>query len=214
MSRYNIKKLLYIIIVLILTCAGSVLIPNAVITNNAKQKTFTNVQVIPKNKVGIVLGTSKYLSNGSINLYYTYRLEAAALLFKAEKINFILASGDNLTSSDELSEFKEDLVKLGVPPEKIYLDYAGFRTLDSMVRSKVIFGQESITIISQKFHNERAIYLAEKFGIKAIGFNAKDVSNRYGRATSFREYFARTKAVFDILINKEPKYLGESIEIN
>ncbi|PTM04721.1 MAG: protein SanA [Bacteroidetes bacterium] len=214
MSRYNIKKLLYIIIVLILTCAGSVLIPNAVITNNAKQKTFTNVQVITKNKVGIVLGTSKYLSNGSINLYYTYRLEAAALLFKAEKINFILASGDNLTSSDELSEFKEDLVKLGVPPEKIYLDYAGFRTLDSMVRSKVIFGQESITIISQKFHNERAIYLAEKFGIKAIGFNAKDVSNRYGRATSFREYFARTKAVFDILINKEPKYLGESIEIN
>ena len=214
MSRYNIKKLLYIIIVLILTCAGSVLIPNAVITNNAKQKTFTNVQVIPKNKVGIVLGTSKYLSNGSINLYYTYRLEAAALLFKAEKINFILASGDNLTSSDELSEFKEDLVKLGVRPEKIYLDYAGFRTLDSMVRSKVIFGQESITIISQKFHNERAIYLAEKFGIKAIGFNAKDVSNRYGRATSFREYFARTKAVLDILINKEPKYLGESIEIN
>ena len=82
-----------------------------------------------------------------------------------------------------------------------------------MIRSKVIFGQESITIISQKFHNERAIYLAENFNIKAIAFNAKDVSNRYGRSTKIREYFARTKAVLDIIINKQPKFLGEKIEI-
>jgi len=124
-----------------------------------------------------------------------------------------LASGDNLTSNDELFVFKEDLIKLGIPADKIFLDYAGFRTLDSMVRAKEIFGQESITFISQKFHNERAIYLAEKFDIKAIGFNAKDVSSDYGRYTSFREYLARSKAVLDIIIGTQPKFLGEKIEI-
>lgn len=207
------RKIIKLILIGVVILIGSILIPNQLITSSADQLTFDTVNNTPKNKVGIVLGTPKYLSNGLVNLYYTYRLEAAALLFKAKKIDFILASGDNLTSSDELAVFKEDLIKLGIPPEKIFLDYAGFRTLDSMVRSKEVFGQESITIISQKFHNERAIYLAKKFGIKAIAFNAKDVSNRYGRGTKFREYFARTKAVLDILINKEPKFLGEKIEI-
>ncbi len=207
------KKLIKLIIALIFLITISIYVPNKIITNNADQKTFTNTQQIPKNKVGIVLGTPKFVSNGLINLYYQYRLEAAAQLFKAKKVDFILASGDNLTSNDELFVFKEDLVKLGIPADKIFLDYAGFRTLDSMVRAKEIFGQESITIISQKFHNERAIYLAEKFDIKAIGFNAKDVSSDYGRYTAFREYLARTKAVLDIIIGKQPKFLGEKIEI-
>ncbi len=207
------KKLIKLIITLIFLITISIYVPNKIITNNADQKTFTNTKQIPKNKVGIVLGTPKFVSNGLINLYYQYRLEAAAQLFKAKKVDFILASGDNLTSNDELFVFKEDLVKLGIPADKIFLDYAGFRTLDSMVRAKEVFGQESITIISQKFHNERAIYLAEKFDIKAIGFNAKDVSSDYGRYTAFREYLARTKAVLDIIIGKQPKFLGEKIEI-
>jgi SanA protein len=207
------KKLIKLIITLIFLITICIYVPNKIITNNADQKTFTNSQQIPKNKVGIVLGTPKFVSNGLINLYYQYRLEAAAQLFKAKKVDFILASGDNLTSNDELFVFKEDLIKLGIPADKIFLDYAGFRTLDSMVRAKEIFGQESITIISQKFHNQRAIYLAEKFDIKAIGFNAKDVSSDYGRYTSLREYLARSKAVLDIIIGTQPKFLGEKIEI-
>jgi SanA protein len=207
------KKLLKFIIILLLIFAGSIYISNTIITKNAKQKTFNNVKLIPKNKVGIVLGAPKFVSNGLINLYYQYRLEAAAQLFKAKKVDFILASGDNLTSHDELLVFKDDLVKLGIPADHIFLDYAGFRTLDSMVRAKEVFGQESITIISQKFHNERAIYLAETFNIKAIGFNAKDVSIKYGQYTLFREYLARTKAVLDILVGTQPKYLGEYFEI-
>jgi SanA protein len=207
------KKQLKFIIVLIIIIAASIYIPNFVITNNATQKTFSEVQFIPKNKVGIVLGTSKFMSDGSINLYYQYRLEAAAQLYNAKKVNFILASGDNLTSEDELLVFKEDLMKLGIPADKIFLDYAGYRTLDSIVRAKEVFGQDSITIISQKFHNERAIYLAEKFNIKAIGFNAKNVPSSYGRYTVFREYLARTKAILDIAIGKQPKLLGEKIEI-
>lgn len=207
------KKTLKIFSAIIFALLVSIFISNQIIISNAKGQVYNSSTEIPKNKVGIVLGTPKFVSNGLINLYYQYRLEGAAQLFKAKKVDFILASGDNLTSNNELFVFKEDLIKLGIPADKIFLDYAGFRTLDSMVRAKEIFGQESITIISQKFHNERAIYLAEKFDIKAIGFNAKDVSSDYGRYHSLREYLARSKAVLDILIGTQPKFLGEKIEI-
>ncbi len=125
-----------------------------------------------------------------------------------------MVSGDNGNKDyDEPTDFKEELIKRGIPKDKIFLDYAGFRTLDSVIRSKEIFGQKSITIISQEFHNERAIYLAHKSGIKAIGFNANDVSGKYGIRVQIREYLARTKVFIDILFDVKPKFLGEKIEI-
>ena len=93
------------------------------------------------------------------------------------------------------------------------MDYAGFRTLDSVIRAKEIFGLETFTVISQKFHNERAIYLAKKYGIQVVGFNAKDVEGRSGFKTKLREYFARTKAVLDVITGKSPKFLGDKIKI-
>ena len=93
------------------------------------------------------------------------------------------------------------------------MDYAGFRTLDSMVRAKAIFGLEDVTIISQKFHNERAIYLAEKKGLHAIGFNADGISLNQGLKVQIREYFARVKVFIDLALNTQPKFFGEKIEI-
>lgn len=101
----------------------------------------------------------------------------------------------------------------GVPENRIFEDFAGFRTLDSVVRAKEIFGQDSITIISQQFHNERAIFLAEKHNIKAIAFNAKDVNAKWGIRTKVREVFARVKVFLDLLTEKEPKFGGEKILI-
>lgn len=187
---------------------------NYFIEKNAENKTFSNVSEISKNKVGLVLGTSKYLKNGYINLYFKYRIDATVELYKKGKIDFVLVSGDNGNKNyDEPTEFKKELIKNGIPAGKIFLDYAGFRTLDSMVRAKEIFGQDSITVISQKSHTERAIYLAEKHGMVAIGFNAKDVRGKYGLKTKIREYFARTKAFLDILLGVKPKFLGKKIEI-
>jgi len=118
-------------------------------------------------------------------------------------------SGDNSRKDyDEPSDFKNDLITKGIPEHKIFLDYAGFRTLDSVVRAKEIFGQTSITFISQKFHNQRAIYIANHYNINAIGFNANDVYNRH-----LREYFARSKAGIDLVFNVQPKFLGEKIII-
>ncbi|MDA0177198.1 YdcF family protein [Mesoflavibacter profundi] len=193
----------------------AVILCNFLISYKAKNKTFDNIENLPTNKVGLVLGAGKITSNGYVNLYYKYRLEAAYLLWKNNKIDKILISGDNSRKDyDEPSTFKSDLIQLGVPETDIYLDYAGFRTLDSVVRAKKIFGLENVTIISQKFHNERAIYLAENFNLNATAFNAKDVSNRYGFKTKIREYLARTKAVIDVIMNKQPKYLGPKVEIS
>ncbi len=191
-----------------------ILFANYSIGKSAESKVFSDTSNIEKNKVGLVLGTAKYLKSGYLNLYFKYRIDATVKLYKAGKIEFVLVSGDNgNTEYDEPTDFKEALIERGIPADKIYLDYAGFRTLDSVVRAKEIFGQEKITIISQQFHNERAIFLAEKKGIDALGFNAQDVSGRYGFRVRLREYLARTKVFIDILLRVKPKFLGDKIEI-
>jgi SanA protein len=211
--RY-VKRILKIgVLIGILSLIG-IFAADRLVEKSASEKVFNSTKEIPYNKVGLFLGTGKILSNGRINLYYKYRIEAAVKLFKAGKIDFIIVSGDNSTKDyDEPSTIKEDLIKNGVPANRIFLDYAGFRTLDSVVRSKEIFGQSSITIISQQFHNERAIYIAKRKDIDAVGFNAKDVNVHYGFKTRLRERFARVKMVLDLIFGKKPKFLGEKIEI-
>ncbi|WP_233267633.1 vancomycin high temperature exclusion protein [Algibacter sp. L1A34] len=187
---------------------------NIWVNYQAKNTLYDSISEIPKNRVGLILGASKYNSYGSINLYYKHRLEAAIDLYNSGKIKHILISGDNSRKNyDEPTDFKNDLISNGVPKNKIHLDYAGFRTLDSMVRAKEVFGLTEFTIISQKFHNERAIYLAKSYDIHAIAFNAKDVPNRYSFKTRIREYLARTKASIDLLFNVGPKFLGKKINI-
>lgn len=208
------KKIKIALILILISSVVFIISSNLLIENAAKNKTFFEASEITKNKVGLVLGTAKMTSNGKINLYFEYRIEATVELFKKGKIDFVLVSGDNGTKSyNEPREFRDELVKRGIPLNKIFLDYAGFRTLDSVVRAKEIFGQETITIISQKFHNERAIYLATHYDINAIGFNAKNPEGSYGIKTQVREYFARTKAFVDIIIGVDPKFLGEKIII-
>ena len=209
-----LKKLKFTFISFIVLSLTLIFISNYIIVGAAKNKTFSTLSEIPKNKVGLVLGTSKYLRDGRVNLYFTYRINATVQLFKSGKIDFVLISGDNgSVNYDEPNDFKNELLKKGIPEDKIFLDYAGFRTLDSVVRAKEIFGQNSVTIISQEFHNERAIYLASKHVLSAVGYNAKDVSLNYGFKTQLREYLARTKAFLDIMIGIEPKFLGDKIEI-
>ncbi|SFZ90167.1 SanA protein [Flaviramulus basaltis] len=191
-----------------------IFISNYSIKRYAINKTFSDSSKIKKNKVGLVLGTAKLLNDGRINLYFKYRIDATIELYKKGKIDFILISGDNGNKNyDEPTDFKKELISKGIPESKIFLDYAGFRTLDSVVRCKEVFGQNSITIISQKFHNERAIYLANKNEIEAIGFNARDVSGSYGIKVKIREYLARTKVFVDIILGVKPKFLGEKVEI-
>lgn len=208
------KKLLKLLGILIVLPILTLFLCNGIINSAAKGRTFDKTADIPKNKVGLVLGTSKKISSGHPNPYYDYRITATVRLFEANKIDFVLVSGDNGSRYyNEPTTFKKDLIRAGIPADKIFLDYAGFRTLDSMVRAKVVFGLEEVTVISQKFHNERAIYLADKKGLKAVGFNAQDVSGQQGSKVRFREYFARVKVFIDLIANTQPKFFGEKIEI-
>lgn len=187
---------------------------NWTIVNASKNFIYSEVNKIPTKKVGVLLETSKLLKSGNPNLYFSYRIDAAVKLFQSGKIEFIIVSGDNSNEFyNEPLDMKNALVEKGIPEDKIILDYAGFRTLDSIIRAKEVFGQTTFTIISQKFHNERAIYLAKRNGIDAIGFNAKEVVQYGGFLTKVRETFARNKVFIDLLLNKAPKYLGEKIVI-
>lgn len=176
---------------------------------------YDNIDEIPKKNVGVILGTSKN-HNGYTNYYFKYRIEAAAKLYHSGKIQKILASGDNSRKDyNEPQDMKEALMELGVPDSVIFLDYAGFRTYDSMYRAKAIFGLCSFTVISQKFHNERAVFIARQLGIDAIGYNAKDLGGGNKRYMIFRESIARTAAVGDLYIwFKKPYFLGKKESMN
>jgi SanA protein len=208
------KIILYSLLALIPICLIAIVCCNRIITNTAKGKLYTSVAAIPANKVGLLLGTSKSLASGYPNYYYTYRIEAATRLLKAGKIKYLVISGDNSRKEySEPEDMRADLMAAGIDSSVIFLDYAGFRTFDSIVRLKKIFGQDSVTIISQQFHNERALYMANKEGIAAIAFNATDVSANIGIRVQLREKLARVKVFVDYWFGKKPHFLGEKVLI-
>lgn len=162
---------------------------------------------LPKKEFALVLGAAKNGKNG-LNPYFKYRMDATIDLWKNEKISQIIVSGDNHTLTyNEADDMKNYLVNHGIPESTIHCDYAGFRTLDSVVRAKKVFGCNSMVIVSQKFHNERALYIAHYYGIDAIAFNAKDVKS-VTNLTHIREIFAKLLVIFDLhLFNTKPKFL-------
>lgn len=191
-----------------------IVVCDAVIESHARGRLYADPAEIPYNKVGLVLGTARHQPEGGMNPYYEYRIAATLALFKAGKISYVLVSGDNGSIYyNEPDTIKKDLIAGGIPAERIFLDYAGFRTLDSMVRAKIVFGLDSVTVISQEFHNERALYIAGKKGLHALGFNARDVSGPQGRKVHLREYFARVKVFMDLLFNTQPRFYGNRIDI-
>lgn len=208
------KKVWRFTIALLLLILASIYIIDAVVSTSVKKQLYSSTLETPHKKVGLLLGTSKYVKGGRVNLYYKYRIEAAVKLYKAGKIDYILVSGDNSTKQyDEPSTMKKDLIARGVPSDRVYLDYAGFRTLDSIMRCATVFGESDITIISQPFHNERALYIANKKGIKAIAFNARAVPRKYSIKVQLRERLARVKMVLDLVFNKKPKFYGAKVEV-
>ncbi len=178
---------------------------------SAEGRCFDAVEGVPEAPVAVVLGTSARIADGRANLFFLPRMEAAAALFKAGKVEALIVSGDNGTQGyDEPTDMKRVLMQMGVPAEKVVCDYAGFRTLDSVVRAKEVFGQQRMIFVSQRFHNARAIYLAQAFGIEAYGMDAKDVPVALSVKTFLREKLACVKAVLDVnVLGTQPRFLGE-----
>lgn len=208
------KKTSFFILISLAISTLFVWLSNQKIENATENFVTSDVSKLPNKKVGLLLGTGKILQNGWKNLYFYYRIDAAEKLYKSGKIQYILISGDNSRKDySEPEDMQEELIKRGIPADYIFLDFAGFRTLDSVVRAKEIFGQNSFIVISQKFHNQRAVYLAQHYGIDAYGYNAQDVNKHAGFKTNIREKFARAKVFIDLLLGVEPKFGGEKVLI-
>ena len=170
----------------------------------AAGRVFGDVETVPAREYGLLPGTSRLVHGKYLNTYFYNRVHAAAALYRAGKIRKIIVSGDNSrTDYNETGDMKRELIAEGVSEEDVLSDYAGFRTLDSVVRARNLFGASEITVISQRFHCERAIYLASEHGIDAIGLVADEVAPRSIRAKlAVREAFARVLAVIDTEILK------------
>jgi len=183
---------------------------------NSRTRTFLFDQMdrLKPAKVGLVLGTSKYLADGRLNQFFFNRIQATIDLFNAGKIEYILVSGDNhLIAYNEPEMMRKELIKRGIPANKIFMDFAGFRTFDSIVRCHNVFGQQTFIVISQKFHNQRAVFIGRHLGLNVVGFDAKDVEFSDSFKTLVRECFARVKVFIDIYTDTQPKFLGEKIQV-
>lgn len=210
-----IKRIALSLSAFLLLVAAFTLYANIKVEQAAKKRIYTEIDSIPYNKVALLLGTNPLNRRGRPNSYFTNRINTAAELYHAGKVDFIIASGDNhIKEYDEPAAMRDSLMAHGVPESRIILDFAGFRTLDSVVRAKEVFGCDSLTIISQEGHNARALYLAEANGIKAITITAPLRAGRWVRTRlALREWLACDKMMLDIWFGKQPHFLGEKIEI-
>jgi SanA protein len=188
-----------------------VIFSNIWVVKSTKQFIYTSYDSLPNNSVALVLGTSKRLLSGAPNPFFNERIAAAASLYREGKVSHFLLSGDNRTRYyNEPEEMRKALINQGIPGEMITLDYAGLRTLDSIVRSKEIFGQNKIIIVTQPFHCYRALFISRYFNIDAVAFLIEGNSIDSSLKTEVREWLARSKAILDLYVLKTaPRHLGD-----
>lgn len=172
---------------------------------------FTTVENVPANDVGLVLGAARLTTRGNPNLHFNRRIEAAVALYRAGKVRHLLVSGDNHSASyDEPTDMRNALIAAGVPAAVITCDYAGFRTLDSVVRAKDVFSLQHCTIISEAYHCPRAVWIARQHGLDAVAFAAPNVTGkRWLWRANIREQFARTWCAIDLyVLHRAPHFTG------
>ncbi len=214
MNEKTMLRLLKVTMVVLVLMGSMVLGINFWVVSSTQDRIYYRITSVPPKRVALLLGTSKRTTAGATNKYFAERMQAAADLYHQGIIEHIIVSGDNMTVYyNEPRDMLQALRALGVPEGSITLDYAGFRTLDSVVRAKEVFGQDEVMIITQDFHCYRALFIAEYHGINAVAFSA-DNKDELPFALALREALARAKAVFDLYVfNERPKFLGEQEEL-
>lgn len=191
-------------------------ITNLWVVSSTKAYVYTDYTKLPDHRVALVLGTSKKTTSGQPNDFFEKRMDTAAELYKMGKIDHFILSGDNRSMYyNEPIEMRKALTSRGVPSAAITLDYAGLRTLDSVIRSKEIFGQNRIIIITQPFHSYRALFISHYHDIDAVAMATEGPAYETSVKVRIREYFARTKAVLDVYVFKtSPRHLGKKENLN
>ncbi len=206
-----LKRLMALSLVMVMLAVLVVAGADVYVRMFSKGLVHDDIEEIEAGRAGLVLGTSPWAGEGRRNLYFEGRMEAAAELFHAGRVTFLIVSGDNRHESyNEPREMRRALVARGVPADRIVYDFAGLRTLDSVIRAREVFGQERIVVISQRFHNERAVCLARHFGIAAEGFNARGPERGAAWWRNWvRERLARVQFLLDLyVLDSQPRHLG------
>ena len=208
-KRTIIRRLLPLFAGAAFLAAFALLAADQYVEHFAAGRVYSDVEAVPAREYGLLPGTSRLVHGKYLNTYFFNRIHAAVELYRAGKIRKIIVSGDNSrTDYNETGDMERELIVEGIAPEDVLSDFAGFRTLDSVVRARNLFGAAELTVISQRFHCERAIYLAARNGIDAVGFEADEVAPRSIRLRlAVREAFARVLAVLDAeLLNTKPHF--------
>lgn len=200
LKKRPVRTVLLIAAAVVLFISLLILHANAGVARCA-QYVYSDADRLPEHDCALVLGTSRIVQGKYLNKYFLSRIAAAVELYRRGKVRRILVSGDNGRKSyNEPEDMKNELLKNGIPEQDILLDYAGFRTLDSVLRARNLFGYSKYIVVSQQFHCERAVYLARQHGLEVIGYAADEVSPRFRLKRYFREPLARFKAWLDIHI--------------
>lgn len=203
------KTMTYILMTLIAVLVVGVIVVATcynVVSGAAKGKAFDQVESVPQAEVGMVLGTSPIsIYTGKENSFFKNRILATAALYHAGKIRRILISGDEGIYDDinEVTAMRDSLMAHGVPAEAMTLDGKGYRTRESVMRAYRDFGVRDMVIISQRFHNERALYIADNASLADLhvtAFNAPDATSQYAFLTYLRELLARVKVVGEVIL--------------
>jgi len=217
------KKIFKVLVCLLAALVSVVGLCNLWVDGHAEGRLYMDVEEIPHREYGLLLGSpplSRF--SGRTNMFFVYRIEAADQLYKARKIDKILLSGDDhsLYGANEVEVMRDSLIGRGVPDSVMILDGKGLRTLDSVVRMCRDYDVRSCTIISQRFHNERALFLADymdweyaldraeswPFDEEIVGYNAKAPTSKWSLITYVREAFARVKVFVDLVVKKQPEF--------
>ena len=186
---------------------------NRWVINSIKSSLYKDLALLPETEVGLILGTSHRSRSGGPNQEFEGRIRAAAELYHANKVQHLIVSGANPDETyNEPRQMRRALVELGVPGEDITMDFAGFRTFDSIVRAQTVWGLPRYTIITHHYHAPRALFIARQLGVRtSVAYLARvGNSDDYGRRDPMREILARFKAVLDIyVLNTQPRFRGE-----
>ena len=215
MFRKTVRALLALALLAALAVAGAWIF----MEQGAGDRISASLDALEPTDAGLVLGSSRLLRGGYLNPYFTNRIAAAATLFASGKVKYLVVSGNQAGGGraaggyDEPTDMRDALVAAGVPENRIYRDYAGFRTLDSVLRAKAIFGQDRVILVSQHFHLVRALFLAAQHGLDFEGFEAEDVPLRYDVTTKIREALARVWALIDVVDRRAARFGGQPVRL-
>lgn len=216
LAMFLLKRIVRIGFLLLIVSITLIAFANVWVITSTSSRVLTDYQLLPDSGVALVLGTSNRLSSGEPNPFFENRIATASKLYREGKAIHFILSGDNRTQYyNEPILMKKALMRQGVPESAITLDYAGLRTLDSIVRCKEIFGQDKIIIITQTFHSYRALFIGDYYHLEAIALAANEPTGELAAKVFVREYLARTKAILDLyVLGTEPRHLGEKEPIN